>query len=324
MLDYYIKVLLIMAVLAAFMLPGYILRKTNMLKAETLPALSNILLYVCQPVMFIKAFCIRPVPPTGDTLWKMLVVFLLSALGLLLVFLLAKVVFLRQKDRKRANVYTFLTVFSNCGFVGIPFMDMLTDGNSVAMMFMITFNVAFNFFVWTLGVYLMTGNVREISLKNAFLNPSTVGAAVALLFFLVPRINIFDMPAVQPLQQIVVYLSDMTAPLSMIIVGARAADLSLKEIFSVPADYLASLLRLVAAPAVMYLIMLPFRLSGALGDEAFLYMAPVICMAMTPASTLVAYAEKFDGDRRSAARSFILGTLLGIVTIPLVITLISL
>lgn len=324
MFEYYIKVLLIMAVLVAFMLPGYILRKAKMLRPGDLPTLSNILLYVCQPVMFIKAFCIDPLPPTGDILWKMAVVFCLSGVGLFLTFLLARLVFCRQKDRKRANVYTFLTVFSNCGFVGIPFMDMLTDGDSVAMMFMITFNLAFNFFVWTLGVYLMTGNKKDISLRNAFLNPSTIGGVIAILLFLVPQINIFNMPAVAPLQQIVVYLSDMTAPLSMIIVGARAAELSFKEIFGNPADYFASALRLIAAPAVMYLVMLPFRLSGVLGDQLYVYIAPVICMAMTPASTLVAYAEKFDGDKRTAARTFLLGTLLGLVTIPPVITLISL
>lgn len=324
MFEYYVKVLLIMAVLLAFMLPGYILRKAKMLRAEDLPTLSDILLYVCQPVMFVKAFCIDPVSPSADILWKMFVVFCLSAVGLLLTFLLARVVLRKVKDRKRKDVYTFLTVFSNCGFVGIPFMDMLTGGNSVAMMFMISFNLAFNFFVWTLGVYLMTGNRKDISLRNAFLNPSTVGAAIALLLFLVPQINIFDMPAVAPLQQIVVYLSDMTAPLSMIIVGARAAELSWKEIFGSPVDYFASLLRLIVAPAVMYLVMLPFRLTGVLGTETFVYTAPVICMAMTPASTLVAYAEKFGGDRRTAVRTFLLGTLLGLVTIPPVITFLSL
>ncbi len=323
MFEYYIKVLLIMVVLAAFMLPGYILRKAKLLKAENLPALSNILLYVCQPVMFVKAFCIHPVPPTGAVVLGMGAVFLCSALGFFLVFLIAKGVFLKVKDKKRADAYIFLTVFSNCGFIGIPFMDMLTDGNSVALLYMVVFNVVFNFYIWTLGVYLMTGNKKDVSLKNAFLNPSTAGAAVALLLFFVPQINIFNMEAVAPLRQIVVYLSDMTAPLSMIIVGARAADLSMKELFSTPGDYLAAALRLLVAPAVMFLIVLPFRLTGLFGGETFVYTAPVISMAMTPAASVVAYAEKFDGDRRTAARSFILGTVLGVFTIPIVITLIS-
>lgn len=320
--EYYLKVLVIMLVLFAFILPGYLLRKTRLLSADALPALSNILLYVCQPMMFVKAFCVNPAAPTKDVLFNMLYVFLLSMAGLLVVFFLAKLAFCRMKDKRRANVYVFISTFSNCGFIGIPFVDLLTGGDSLAVMYVMLFNCAFNFLIWTLGVYLMTGNRADISFKKAFLNPSTVGMGIGFLLFLLPPINIFNMPSIAPVQQIAVYLGEMTAPLSMLIVGARAADLSLKEIFCTPADYPVAAMRLLVAPAVMFLLVLPLKLTGAV--ESTVYLAPVIAMAMTPASTAVAYAEKFDGDRQTAARTFLSGTLLGIVTIPVVIALITL
>lgn len=320
--EYYLKVLVIMLVLFAFLVPGYILRKVKLLSAESLPTLSNILLYVCQPMMFIKAFCVNPVSPEKDVLINMLYVFLLSMAGLLLVFFLAKGVFCRVKDKKRANVYVFLTTFSNCGFIGIPFVELLTDGDTLAVMYVTLFNCAFNFLIWTLGVYLMTGNRSDVSFKRAFLNPSTLGMGIAFLLFLVPQANVFNMEQIAPVRQVAVYLGEMTAPLSMLIVGARAADLSFKDIFCNPADYAAAAMRLIVAPAVMFLVVLPLKLTGTI--ESTVYLAPVIAMAMTPASTVVAYAEKFDGDRKTAARTFLLGTLLGILTIPLVITLITL
>lgn len=320
--EYYLKVLVIMLVLFVFILPGYLLRKTKLLPAEALPALSNILLYVCQPMMFVKAFCVNPVSPTGEILLNMLYVFLLSMAGLLIVFFLAGLIFGRMKDKKRANVYIFISTFSNCGFIGIPFMELLTDGDTLAVIYVMIFNCAFNFLIWTLGVFLMTGNRADVNIKRAFLNPSTLGMGVGFLLFLIPQANIFNMDAIAPVRQIAVYLGEMTAPLSMLIVGARAADLSVRDIFCNPADYLASAVRLLLAPAVMFLLVLALKLMGAVEDAV--YLAPVIAMAMTPASTAVAYAEKFDGDRRTAARTFILGTLLGIVTIPVVVTLISL
>lgn len=325
MAEYYLKVLLIMVVLFAFILPGFLLRKLKMIAPENLPALSNILLYVCQPMMFLKAFCIKPIEPTFEVLRNILCVFLLSFAGMVAAFFIARLIFRKSKDRKRTDIYTFMTVFSNCGFIGIPFVDLLTGGDSKAMLYAITFNVAFNFLIWTLGIYLMTQDIKAITLKKAFINPSVIGVGISLLLFLIPQINIFNMPAVAPLQQIVLYLGEMTAPLSMMIVGVRAADLSFKDIFiDHPSDYIAAALRLVIAPAIMLAIVMPFRILGVFGDESIIYFAPVIAMAMTPASTAVAYAEKFDGDRTTAARTFISGTLLGIITIPLIITLITL
>jgi hypothetical protein len=250
----------------------------------------------------------------------MLVVFALSFAGMVVVYFLSRLVFRRCKDRKQGDIYTFVGVFSNCGFCGIPFVDMLTGGDSLAMMYLIVFNCAFNFLIWTLGIYLMTQDKKYISVKKAFFNPTTVGLAIGLLFFLVPPINIFNIEVLSPLKQIVTYLSEMTAPLSMIIVGVRGAELSLKEIFCHPTDYLASAMRLIIAPLIMLAIVLPFAKTSLLGEDLYVYLAPVIAMAMTPASTAVAYAEKFGGDKLTATRTFISGTLLGVITIPLLIT----
>ncbi len=58
MLQIFLKVFLIMAVLFAFAIPGFALKKLKMLGEGSLLALSNILLYVCQPALVIKAFCV--------------------------------------------------------------------------------------------------------------------------------------------------------------------------------------------------------------------------------------------------------------------------
>lgn len=321
--QYYLKVLLIMVVLFAFILPGYLLRKTGLIEQDALRSFSNVLLYVCQPMMFIKAFCVDPVAPTKELGINLLLVGIFAFLGMVGVYLIARLCFLKTKERRTTDIYTFLAVFSNCGFIGIPFVDMLTDGNSVAMMYVTMYNVVFNLLVWTLGVYLMTQNKKDVSLFRAFVNPSVVGVAISLVFFLIPQINIFNMEGVKPLRQIPVYLGEMTAPLSMLIVGARAADLSLRDIFCNKGDYFGAFLRLIVAPAVMLALVLPFKLTGVLGVDNYVFVAPVIAIAMTPASTVVAYAEKFGGEKQVAARTFISTTLLGIITIPLVITFIS-
>ena len=327
MADIIIKVLLIMLVLFAFAVPGFILRKTGLVKSDSLYSISNILLCFAQPMLIIQAFAVDPIAPTGETLLNFLWVFLFSVAAILLTFGASKLVFLFMKgeeQRRRRDLLVFVGTFSNCAFVGIPFVDMFTGGDSEAMMYITVFTVAFNLLLWTLGAYLITQDKKQISLKKALLNPCTIGSVVGFLLFLVPQINIFNMEEVAELQQIVTYGGGMTAPLSMLVVGVRIAELSPKKLFCDRGIYLASLVRLVLSAALTYLLILPFKLTGVFADAPYVLLAPVIAMAMPPAASVVAFAETLDGEKECAAAAPSTGTLLSIVTLPVAMLLISL
>ena len=327
MVDIIVKVLLIMAVLFVFAVPGFVLRKTKLVSSESLSSISNILLCFAQPMLIIKAFAVDPVAPTGETLLNFLWVLLFSFAALFLTFFASKLVFLYKKgeeERRKRDILVFVGTFSNCAFVGIPFVDMFTGGDSEAMMYLTVFNVAFNILIWTLGAYLITQDKKQISLKKALLNPCTVGAVVGFVLFLVPEINIFNMDAVAELQQIVTYAGNMTAPLSMLVVGVRMAELTPKQLFGDKDIYIAALVRLVLSAALTYLLILPFKLAGVFANDPYVLLAPVIAMAMPPAATVVAFAEKHDGEKTLAAAAYATGTILAVITLPVAMLLISL
>lgn len=317
----FIKILLIMAVLFAFILPGYLLRKKKLMGEDSLFSLSNLLIYVCQPILMVQAFAVDPVSPEKDVLLEMLFTFLLSFVSLLLTFFLARAAFRPVKEAKRRDIYSFISVFSNCGFLGIPFIDMMTGGDKRAIMLVAVYNVAFNVLVWTLGVYLMTQNKKDISWKHAFLNPAMIGSYVGIFLFLLPSVNIFAMPALKELQKFPVYLSNMTSVMSMFIVGVRLADLPLKSVFTSPWAYLASGIRLVISPLLTMGILFSLRLVLPLSNTVIL--ALTVASAMSPASSAVAYAEKFGGDKNCAATTFVLGTLLSVFTAPLILSFLT-
>ncbi len=316
-----------MCVLLVFALPGYLLRKKNFIRSDSMYSLSNILLYFCQPMLIIKAFAVDPIEPSGEVLLNFLYVFLFSLAALLGTFYLAKLIFSGMKkpeERRRRDVFAFISTFSNCGFVGIPFIDMFTGGNSQAVMYIIIFNTAFNFVLWTLGAYLITQDKKQISLQKAVLNPCSIGTLLGFVLFLVPQINVFNMSSVAELQQIVVFTGNMTAPLSMLIVGVRLAELSPRSLFCDKGVWLSAFVRLLVSPALTFLIVLPFKLAGLFENDIYLLLAPVIAMAMPPAASIVAFAERFDGDRESAAAAYSTGTLVSLVTLPIVLLLITL
>ena len=309
MTDIIVKVLLIMLVLFAFAVPGFILKKTNLVRSDSLYSVSNILLCFAQPMLIIQAFAVDPIPPDGDTLLNFLWVFLFSVAAIFLTFGASKLCFLFMKgdERKKRDVLIFVGTFSNCAFVGIPFVDMFTGGDSEAMMYVTVFSVAFNLILWTLGAYLITQDKKQISLKKALLNPCTIGSVIGFVLFLVPQINIFNMDEVAELQQIVTYGGGMTAPLSMLVVGVRIAELSPKKLFRDKTIYLAAFVRLVLSAALSYLLILPFRLTGVFADTPYVLLAPVIAMAMPPAASVVAFAEKLDGEKEFAAAAYATG-----------------
>ncbi len=332
MIDVFVKALLIMAVFAAFAVPGFALKKLNKIGEGGTVTLSNLLLYVCQPALAIKAFCvfseedwayIQSVEKT--TLLRNFGITLaisVAAIGLMLA--VCKLIFIKAKDKRAANVYSFIAIFSNCGFFGIPFIEMFTDGNPLATMYIMVFNVVFNLTCWTVGVVLITGSFKQIRLKKLICNPAIISNIIALILFFVPQINIFMMDEVKELRIFPQYLAYMTAPLSMIIVGIRIAETPVRQLFCKKGVYLAGGLRLIVAPFLTLLITLPFW--GLLGQgvesgfEEYVYLAPVIAMTMSPAASVVAMAESFDGDRETATAAFVTNTIISVITIPLVIT----
>ena len=326
MVQIIVKVLLIMLVLFVFAVPGFILKKTNLVKADSLYSISNILLCFAQPMLIIQAFAVDPIAPTGNTLLNFLWVFLFAVAAIFLTFFVSKLCFLFMKgeeQRQKRDILIFISTFSNCAFVGIPFVDMFTGGDSQAMMYITVFTVAFNLLLWTLGAYLITQDKKQISVKKALLNPCTIASIVGFILFLVPQINIFNMDEVSELQQIVTYGGGMTAPLSMMVVGVRIAELSPKQLFCDKTLYLTAFVRLILSAALTYLLILPFKLTGVFADSPYVLLAPVIAMAMPPAASVVAFAEKLDGEKETAAAAYSLGTILAIVSLPFVLMLIS-
>jgi hypothetical protein len=217
-------------------------------------------------------------------------------------------------------------MFSNCGFVGLPFIQMFTDNNPLAVIYMMVFNVAFNVISWTLGVVLITGDRRSINLKRILLNPTILASIFALLLFFVPELNFFRYEGLEQLSMVPQYMTYSTSVISMMIVGIRMADMTPRQLFLQKGVYKVAVLRLIVSPFLTLLLTIPlwgiFGSGAAANYEEYVYLAPIIAMAISPASSVVAMAEKFGGDREAGAATFVTTTLLSIVTIPLVLCIV--
>ncbi len=330
----FLTTLISVATMVALALPGFILRKKNMLPEKAVAALVAVLIYASQPFLTISSFLNKDYDP--KLLINMAVTFGFSIALHIIVFFAAKLVFslfkVKQKEDesdedyanrlekndKENRVSSITSFMGNVGFMGIPVMKMLFPDKPEMLIYTAVFMVGFNISAWTLGVFALTGDKKNISFKSAFLNPAVVTLSVALLLFFFK--SYIPQGVLSPLTTGIDYLAEMTLPLSMIIIGIRLADMKAVTLLSSPKTYLACAMKLLVAPLLsLGLGLLVKLIFPAL--SATVIKAIFICMAMPSAAMNLSFAEMFNGDRESAVRNVLLSTILSILTIALLMLL---
>ena len=329
----FVTVLLSILMLIAMIVPGFLLRKLKMVSKISVRGLVTILLYVASPFLIVKAFLYdgakSPNPTDGGFLLSMLYVFIISIASLILLFIVVKFCIRKMKPVEAARAYTYASVFGNIGFIGLPLTAAIFPDNPAALIYCAVFNVGFNILIWTVGVYIFTGDIKAMRPLKIILNPTTVAFAVGLPLFLC-KVDFNLSEAGRKVATFIGYIGDMTAPLSMLIVGIRLADMKLKEIFTDWRAWVCSAVRLLIAPAFMFGLVMLLRLTGmfgAGGTETYqnyglvLIKVCILLFALPVGATAIAFSEKFRGDTQSALNGFMNSTLLSVATLPLVLGL---
>lgn len=301
------------------MVPGFILGKFKFLPEKATDVCSKIVLYVCQAALMISCFQKNEFSPRIG--WNMLIT---AGVTLVIHIIMAVLVFLvfRGEDRAKLKIMRFASIFSNCGFMGIPFLQMLFSGTSYVeemVIYAAVVNAVFNSLTWTLGAVIMTGDKKQISLKKLATNPTIIAIVTGvILFFAVgkPLINVFPDGSVADMfttkiMGAIDMLSDMVTPLSMLVIGLRLATVSFKELFLSGKACLVSLIKLVVVPIVITVCVLFLPIAEEVKYSIFLLLS------MPCASSTVLFAVKFNEDSDFASLIVLQSTLFSIVAIPL-------
>ena len=330
--------------LIAMAVPGYLLVKTKMLHEKAITYLSVLLLYVSQPFLSIRSFL--EVSYTPQLAINLAVVFGVSMLAQGVIFGAVWLILRRRFDdpaqsaaligegyiggnsytsepaltaeidrcvKGRANRAVVLaSAFGNVGFFGVPVLQFLFPDAHDAIAYSAVFIVSLNLMSWTVGSYVLTGDKKHVSLKRALVNPQTVTLVISLpLFF--AGVSESDLP--ETVNTIIGYLADMTAPLCMIILGMRFALAPLVQLFKDYRVYIASFVKILVFPLLVYLVLMPFEM-----DE-MLRVSLVLLSGMPAATINLNLAELYGADQTTAANSILMSTVLSIVTIPVLMLL---
>ena len=310
MFDALIIMLKNVIVFVALAIPGYLLIKTKLLKKEQSGALSMLLMYVGMPFLIFSS-TINNITINTELLATIGIVLGIGVVYTFAMFFVSKPLTKMEREEKTQGMMRFSSVFSNNGFLGIPLAIAVFGAGSMALMVVIILNIVTNVLMYTLGIYLISGDRKAISLKKAFLNPVLIAFVIGIIA------NLLNVKGYVP--EVATYsthFSNLVTPISMTILGMKMGGVKFLELFKSWKTYYVSALKLVVFPMIIVAIVFVLNQVTAIITPDMV-LGVLIAFAMPTAGLASTFSDNFGGDTENAV-AFTLGTtVLSIVTIPL-------
>lgn len=298
-----------MVVLFLLMAVGFYCYKKSIITDEVSKKLSAIVVNIANPAMVLTG-CMSDDKIHGSEL--ILTAVVMVGIYVVLLILAQIVPRLLRVEKKSRGTYGAMTVFTNIGFMGFPVVAALYG--SGALLYASLFTIPYNVLIYTYGVSSMSVDKNKAktgsSLKR-ILNAGVIACVITVIVYLL------ELPIPTFIKNTVTHLSNLTAPLSMMVIGASLATINLRKLFTDVKLLLFSAIKLIVIPVIGVLIIRQF-----VDNEVICG----VCMVMlaTPVGSMTAMlAQQYEGDYEMASRGVALTTVLSVLTMPLVAMLVG-
>lgn len=289
-----------MLVLFIVMIIGYIANKKNILDVNMNKKISSLLLNITAPALILSSVVNES--SEGDPKLVLEVVILsviLYAILPLVGIFLAKILRVPKEDE---NLYQFMTIFSNIGFMGFPVIESIFG--SSAVFFAAIINLVFNVFCYSYGIYLISeSNELSFDIKT-LINPGIILSIIAIIIYIT---NIEVSPIIKEVTSMV---GGITTPLAMMLIGSSLAQIPIKEVFLEKRLYPYTFIKQVIIPIIFLLVLKYF-----VTNELILGII-IITSAMPVGTITIMFCNEYEGNIKLASKAIFITTLFSVITIP--------
>ncbi len=324
---------------------GFGLSRSSHLTSESSRDLSWIVLNITNPITILVAAIEDEQKVSAMELAVAFALFIGIYIFLGIVAYLLPIVMRVERDDRYS--YRYLSVFSNVGFIGIPFCSAVLGVHS--LIYVSICSLVFNLIAYTVGMSAM----EKVGMRqNGAVKPGEVDSPESLTGgdagmggdstsgesrcsgeggarkTMAGLKKVVNSGTVFSILTIVVYIMDIKFPsvimntlsyigrsttfLSMIVLGVSVASLSVKEIFGKPALYVFTLLRQIVVPIALIFVLKPFV------DNTLLLQTAIIMVAMPCANLPLMMAKQYRAKEDTISSGIMLTTFCAILTIPIV------
>jgi len=294
------------AIFVLLAIPGYLLVKKKMVKPTDTGVLSTLLTWLGMPFLILSGTL--NINFSGEFIRSLLAVGVIGVLFNLLMIVLSAVI-TKKDDGKKRGIMRFAMVYTNSGFLGIPLASAVFGSNSLIVIYIILLNIISNLFLFTVGVYMISGDKSHIQIKKAVLNP------VLIAFILGIILNLTGVVSYVPeLLTFSDYFKHIVTPISMTVLGMKLGTVRFTSLFTRAGMYYTSLIRLVVFPILSVLLLQ--CTSVLLPVDTDMLLGMLIGFACPTAAMATALSEKYNGDTENAVIYTLGTTVLSVITIP--------
>ena len=123
-------------------------------------------------------------------------------------------------------------------------MEYLIPNTPDVLVYSASFSMSMNIIAWTLGLVMITGDKKYVSIRSLVANPATIAYVIAIPLFVlgIKLPNLFA--------EYIEMLGRMSTVVCMTVIGMRLGTKSLKRIFSDTRVYYAAVSKLIIFPFI--------------------------------------------------------------------------
>jgi predicted permease len=278
--------------------------KLKIVNQEGNKSISNLLLMVVNPCLIITVY---QTDYDAQLVKGLLISFGAACAAHIIAIVFARF-FIPAKNNPDYYLDRFGSIYSNCGFIGIPLIYSVLGNKGV--FYLTAYMTVFNLFSWTHGLSLMENKFSLKQLKEGLLSPMIIATVTAIvLFFIQLRIPSTILDSMN-------YIANMNTPLAMMVAGFSVAQADLRKAFTNVHIYWVSCLKLIVVPlAVMCFLFL------VKAEHDIAYVTLIAAACPTSATTTM-MAIRYNRNYTYTSELFSFTTVFSMLTIP-VITLVA-
>ena len=286
---------------------GYFMCKVGHLDRHTNQKMTKVVLNVTNPCLIISSVLSQ----TGERKLGLVALTFAVAFGyyILMPFFGYLIARLLRTPKNQRGLYTFMSIFENTGFMGIPLIGAIfgSEGLLYTAIIIIVFNLA----IFGYGPILlaMDGDKEGKSSFKDLISPGFIMSCMAIVIY------IFDIHLPSLLSGVITSLGNVTSPMAMILTGSALALMDIREVFTDLRIYPFIAVRHMIFPLLIYPIF------ALIIKDPVLLGVTFILTIMPCASNCVLFATNYGSDEKVAARGVFISTLLSVITIPILVSI---
>lgn len=294
-----------MLIVFALMFAGLLLCKCNIISKASSKDFSALVVNVCSPALLIMSVFTTDAHIEKSSL-VLFFGYSMIAYVIMILFGYFTNIVLKIPKHQRGD-YQLMTIFGNCGFIGIPVAQALFGPQS--LVYVAAFNLCYNIFFYTYGFWIITSDIEGVTIKSQFknmINPGTISCVITIVIFW------FDLKIPVLIQDFCTYAGQPSTLLALVVIGISLADMDIKAALKDKKFFAFTFLRFLIFPIAFISVMKLFIADLLIRSTMALMIA--VPVGNMPAMVRAQYRQ----DDTLTAKGAVITTTLSVITITIV------